>query len=173
MKLHIISLLTGLFLVSFSGISIAQDDKLKRPSPPAEAKGMVDSSNVAIYYSSPAVKGREIWGSLVPYGKVWRTGANEATVFEVDRAVELNGHTIAPGKYALFSIPGETEWTFILNSEWDQWGAFKYDKSKDVLRFTATPEKSPVFNERLRFDIKDNRVDLYWENKKVGFVLGQ
>ncbi len=173
MKLNIISLFTGLLLFSISHIAFGQDDKSRRPSPPAEAKGMVDSSNVCIYYSSPAVKGRQIWGSLVPYGKVWRTGANEATVIEVDKAVTLNGHNLLPGKYALFSIPGETEWTFILNSEWDQWGAFKYDKSKDVLRFTATPEQSAVFNERFRFDIKDNQVLLFWENKKVGFVLGE
>ena len=173
MKVNVILLFAGLFLFSISGIAVGQDDKSKRPSPPAEAKAMVDSSNVAIYYSAPAVKGRQIWGSLVPYGKVWRTGANEATVFETEKAIQLNGHTVAPGKYALFSIPGEKEWVFILNSEWDQWGAFKYDKSKDVLRFTATPEESAVFNERLRFDIKDNHVTLLWENKKVGFVLGE
>ncbi|MEO5907456.1 MAG: DUF2911 domain-containing protein [Saprospiraceae bacterium] len=173
MKFKIIFLFTSLFLFSVSNIAFAQDDKSKRPSPPAEAKGIVDSSHVSIYYSAPAVKGRQVWGSLVPYGKVWRTGANEATVLEVDKAVQLNGHTLLPGKYALFSIPGETEWTFMLNSEWDQWGAFKYDKSKDVLTFTAIPEESPVFNERLRFDIQDKQVSLYWENKKVGFALGE
>lgn len=173
MKLYFISLFTGLFFISFSTDALAQDDKSKRPSPPAEAKGIVDSTQVTIYYSTPAVKGRQIWGSLVPYGKLWRTGANEATVFEIDRPLILNGHTLSQGKYALFSIPGENEWIFILNSEWDQWGAFKYDASKDVLRFTATPEESAVFNERLRFDIKDNQVILFWENKKVGFLLGE
>lgn len=173
MKINFISILTGLFLLSISSLALSQDDKSKRPSPPAEAKGIVDSSNVTIYYSTPAVKGRQIWGSLVPYGKVWRTGANEASVFEIDKAIVLNGHTLSPGKYSLFTIPGENEWTFILNSEWDQWGAFKYDKSKDVLRFSAIPEESSIFNERLRFDIKDHHVTLYWENKKVGFLMGE
>lgn len=167
-----ISILVVMLTIALSSTEVlSQDDRLKRPSPPAEAKAMIGDAQVNIYYSTPAVKGREIWNQLVPYGKVWRTGANEATVFETDKELTVAGHKLAPGKYALFTIPGQKEWTFILNSDWNQWGAFKYDKSQDVLRFTATPSGSPVFNERLRFDITENSVVLSWENLMVSFPV--
>lgn len=85
----------------------AQEDKSARPSPPAEARAKVGQANIAINYSSPAVKGRTIWGDLVPYGKVWRTGANEATTFETSTDLDINGHKLPAGKYGLFTIPGE------------------------------------------------------------------
>ena len=91
-----------------------------------------------------------IWGDLVPYGKVWRTGANEATTFETDKDIMIKEQKLPAGKYALFTIPGETEWTWIFNSVWDQWGAYKYDESKDVLRVKSTPESSSVFHEQLK-----------------------
>ena len=158
----------------FIGIAFpaqAQEDKSKRPSPPAEIRGTIDSADVAVYYSSPAVKGRLIWGELVPYGKVWRTGANEATVFETSRDIVIQGKTLPAGKYGLFTIPGDKEWAFIFNSVWDQWGAFKYDNSKDVIRVIVPVQKSPVFNERLKFDIVENDVILYWENLMTGFEV--
>jgi hypothetical protein len=110
------------------------------------------------------VKGRTIWGDLVPYGKVWRTGANEATTIETNKDIMIQGQKLPAGKYALFTIPGETEWTWIFNSVWDQWGAYKYDGSKDVLRITTKPQKSPVFHEQLRFDITNEKISLAWEN---------
>ena len=113
-----------------------------------------------------------IWGGLVPYGKVWRTGANEATVFETSKDIVLSGQTLPAGKYALFTIPGENEWTVIFNSEWNQWGAFKYNKEKDVLRLNVRPDKSTSFNERLKFEVIDDEVVMYWENLKVGFPVG-
>ena len=167
--MKITMILWGLVLsMSFTTMN-AQDDKLKRPSPPAETRGMLDSAIVGIYYSTPAVKGRLIWGGLVPYGKIWRTGANEATVFESDKDINFNGHTLPAGKYALFTIPGEKEWTLVFNSVWDQWGAFKYDKTKDALRVSGTPVKSPEFNERMRIQIENNQIILYWENIEVKF----
>jgi hypothetical protein len=147
----------------------AQDDKTSRPSPPAEARAMVGEAVVSINYSAPAVKGRAVWGSLVPYGKVWRTGANEATVFETSADLMINGQKLPAGKYALFTIPGETEWTFIFNSVWEQWGAYRYDATKDVLRVTATPATSSTFHERLTFHIHESKVSLMWENLEVGF----
>jgi hypothetical protein len=158
-----------LFIVLISFPLCAQGDKTLRPSPPTEVHGIVDGAKVDIYYSTPSVKGREIWGGLVPYNKVWRTGANEATVFETNKDLTVNGQKLPSGKYGLFTIPGEKEWTFIFNSVWDQWGAFKYDAKKDVLRITTTPEKSPSFHERLIFEVKDNKVVLSWENLQVGF----
>lgn len=149
----------------------AQEDKAARPSPPAEAKALIGDVMVSVNYSSPAVKGRTVWGSLVPYGKVWRTGANEATIFETSADVKVNGQPLPAGKYALFTIPGETEWTIIFNSVWEQWGAYRYDQSKDVLRVNAAAAKSEAFNERLLFHIQDNKVVLRWENVEVGFEV--
>ena len=172
MKNTIASIICFLMISGLSTISNAQEDKTKRPSPPAEVKGIIDSADIAIYYSSPAVKGRIIWGELVPYGKVWRTGANEATIFETNRDIVIMGQALPPGKYALFTIPGEQEWTFIFNSEWNQWGAFKYDDKKDVLRIKVPVAKSPTFNERMKFEIIDDGVVLFWENLQVGFPVG-
>jgi hypothetical protein len=166
-----------IFSVLFSLVALpivkvaAQEDKSTRPSPPAEAHAKMGDNTVSIYYSSPAVKERTIWGDLVPYGKIWRTGANEATVFETSGDLIINGQKLPAGKYGLFTIPGEKEWTIIFNSMWDQWGAFKYDSSKDVLRIQAKPEKSEAFNERMKFEIKDRVVSLLWENLKVSFLV--
>ena len=149
----------------------AQEDKMMRPSPPAEATATISDKTVTIHYSSPAVKGRTIWGELVPYGKVWRTGANEATVFETSGDLEVNGQKLPAGKYSLFTIPGKESWTVIFNSVYDQWGAFRYDPAFDVLRINVTPVQSGAYNERLKFDIKDHVVSLLWENMKVSFVV--
>ena len=148
-----------------------QEDKSKRPSPPAEVKGVIDSAEIGIYYSSPAVKGRIIWDALVPYGKIWRTGANEATIFETTSDLVIQDQKLPAGKYSLFTIPGETEWMFVFNEVWDQWGAFKYDAGKDILRVKVIAEVSPTFNEKMKFEYIDNHIFLYWENVKVGFPL--
>src|SRR5258705_13398511 len=94
----------------------AQADKSSRPSPPATATGKVNGATITINYSSPSVKGRKIWGALVPYDKVWRAGANEATIFETDKDIKIEGKPLHAGKYSLYAIPGEKEWTFIFNS---------------------------------------------------------
>src|SRR4030095_3444731 len=171
MKNTVLFLLPFLLLIVVTAPSRAQGDKTLRPSPPAEAHGLIDSAKVDIYYSTPGVKGRVIWGDLVPYGKVWRTGANEATVFETNKDILVNGQKLPAGKYGLFTIPGENVWTFIFNSTWDQWGAFKYDAGKDVLRIVAPSQKSPVFTERMLFDIRDHIVTLSWENLMISFEV--
>jgi hypothetical protein len=169
MKCSFLSLLlTGIFtLTALAGY--AQTDKSTRPSPPVEVKGVIQEVNITISYSAPSVKGRTIWGDLVPYGKVWRTGANEATTFETDKDLVIQDQPLPAGKYALFTIPGKEEWIWVFNSVWDQWGAYKYDEAKDVLRIKATPQKSPVYNEQLKFEITEGRVSLYWENLDVRF----
>lgn len=158
-----------LFLLCFNSFHIIAQDKSARPSPAMEAKGVIQGADVTIQYSAPSVKGRKIWGELVPYGKVWRTGANEATTFETNKDIVLQGQKLPAGKYALFTIPGEKEWTWILNSVWEQWGAYKYDQSKDVLRFVTASQPSPVFHEQMRIMIDSDKVTLYWENLQVGF----
>lgn len=155
-------------------ISAAKKDD--RPSPPTETNGTIGDLKVQIKYSQPSVKGRTVWGELVPYGKVWRTGANEATTIELSRDCKVAGKMLRAGKYALFSIPGEKSWTIIFNTVSDQWGAYKYDESKDALRITdVKPGKSSEFNERLKFDVKtsgdEGEITLSWESLKVSFPI--
>ena len=150
----------------------AQDDKSKRPSPPANVSEKVGNITVTIDYSQPGVNGRTIWGELVPYGKVWRTGANEASTFEVSSDVKIEGKTLPAGKYALFTIPEKDSWTIIFNSVPDQWGAFNHDPSKDVLKVNVKPKKAPEMNERMTFNInKNGTVALLWENLEVDFKV--
>lgn len=159
----------GMFMTS---LIWAQEDKSKRPSPPATATGKVMGATITINYSSPAVKGRKIWGGLVPYDKVWRAGANEATLFETNKGIKVEGKSLPAGKYSLYAIPGEKEWVIILNSKTGQWGV-KMDEStteepaNDVLRVMVKPEKSANFNERLKYIVDKNGFALEWENLKV------
>lgn len=165
-------LLAAAFLFLQSIAVSAQDDKANRPSPPAKVSEEIGDATVTIDYSQPAVKGRTVWGELVPYGKVWRTGANEATTFEVSQDVEIEGQTLPAGKYALFTIPAEDEWTIIFNKEPNQWGSGNYDESKDALRVKVKPEKSDEMHERLTFEIeKDGEVEMMWENLEVEFSV--
>ncbi|WKN29680.1 DUF2911 domain-containing protein [Porifericola rhodea] len=96
-----------------------------------------DRAIIRVSYSRPAANGREIFGELIPYGKVWRTGANEAPEIKFYEDVKLNGKSVKAGTYAMLSIPGEKEWTIILSNDVDQWGAYSYDDAKDVLRVQA------------------------------------
>lgn len=150
----------------------SQEDKSKRPSPPATATGTVNGATITIDYSSPGVKGRKIWGGLVPYDKVWRAGANEATLFTTSKDILVEGKKLPAGKYSLYAIPGEKDWVIIFNSKTGQWGV-KDDEStteepaNDVLRVTVKPEKSSAFNERMKFVVDKNGFALEWENLKV------
>src|SRR5438067_1780123 len=130
-----------LFLLSAIGLIslgvMAQADKSKRPSPPAKVSETTSSGlTISIDYSQPSVKGREIGKEIAPYGQVWRTGANEATVFEVSKDVKVEGKSLPKGKYGLYSIPGKDEWTIIFNKKWNQWGT-EYNQSDDALRVTV------------------------------------
>src|SRR5687767_4572105 len=121
------SLLLLLFSAFLTVLGQAQNAPANRPSPAATATGKIGAANVSVNYSSPSVKGRTIWGDLVPYGKVWRAGANEATVFQTDRDITIEGKKLPAGKYSFFTIPTENEWTLIFNKQPEQWGAYKYD----------------------------------------------
>ncbi len=153
----------------------AQDkDKSKRPSPPATATETISSGAVIkINYSQPSVKGRVIGKDLEPKdGAVWRTGANEATVFEIDKEVKINGQVLPAGKYGLFTIAGAEEWTIIFNKKWDQWGAYDYKQSDDALRVKAKPSKAAAFSEKFTITIdKKGKVDLLWGDIQVGFEV--
>lgn len=166
--IKLIGLLFSMVLVAHA--AMAQD----RPSPQREVKAIVSGAvTVEIKYSSPAVKGRKVWGDLVPYGEVWRTGANEATTFEISRDILLNGQRLPAGKYALFTIPGEKTWTLIFNKESSQWGAYNYKESMDALRVTnIKPKKASVFSERLEFTVSPKgKATIVWENLSIPFVI--
>ncbi len=128
-----------------AGITIETPPPAKdaRVSPAASTRQTLGITDVAVTYSRPGVKGRVIWGKLVPYGEVWRAGANEASTVSFSDDVTINGNKLAAGTYGLFVLPSEKEWTFIFNGEPKQWGAFKYNKDKDVLRVTTTPVTIP------------------------------
>jgi hypothetical protein len=147
-------------------------DKSKMPSPPAATSVNIGGTSVEITYHQPGVKGRNVWeGNLAPYGKVWRTGANEATTFEISKDVLVQGKELKAGKYGLFSIPGEKEWTIIFNKVSKQWGAFSYKESEDVLRVTATP-KAHDMTERFTIQAADNgEVTLLWDKVAVTFTV--
>jgi hypothetical protein len=140
-------------------------------SPKAEVKGKVGSANVTIVYSQPSARGRKIMGELVPWGKVWRTGANEATTIEFDKTVKIEGKVLAAGKYALFTIPNQDTWTIIFNSVPNQFGHFSYDEKKDVLRVTVKPAKSAQFVETFTISTDKDQVNLAWENTTVAFKV--
>lgn len=154
-----------------SGSVMAQKDS-KRASPMREASGQVNGGQVLINYSAPSVKGRTIWGDLEKYDKVWRTGANEATTITFEKDVKIAGKVIAAGKYGLFTIPGKEEWTIILNSVWDQWGAYNYSEKKDVLRFTEKPTMVDDVQEEMLFTVENNgTVTLAWDKLRLNFVV--
>ena len=169
MKSILFFLLTCITLTACS-----QEDKSKRPSPPALAKETLESGvTVSIDYSQPAVKGRTIGKDLEPMeGKVWRTGANEATVFEVNKNVKVEGKELPAGKYALFTIMNGDEWTIIFNKTWKQSGAFDYKEADDALRVKGKAAKAKQFAERMTFTIeKDGDVLLTWGDKQVEFKV--
>lgn len=144
----------------------------KRPSPPARTTQNVDGANVFITYCQPSVKGREIWGELVKYDKIWRTGANEATVLTFEKEMSINNETVKPGNYALYTIPGKDKWTVILNTKYDVWGAYDYDSKLDAVRFDVTPVKSEIFEERMIFDLDDKGIVTFsWEYLSFQFAV--
>jgi hypothetical protein len=171
MKKSISILLTSFVLILLSNSMIAQNDKKAMPSPPATATAKMGAANVSIKYSQPAVKGRKIWGDLVPYAAVWRTGANNATVFETDKDIKVEGQMLKAGKYALFTIPTEKEWTIIFNKKSEQWGAYDYSDKEDALRVKVKSVATKDLAERMTFDIKDSKVNLTWEKLKVSFKV--
>lgn len=170
-KMNAKQFLLSLAFVAVTLIAKAQDDPAKRPSPPAQASAKVNGKTITINYGQPSVNGREIWGKLVPYGQVWRTGANETTSIDVSDDVKLEGKPLAKGKYALFTIPNEKTWTIIINKT-IKWGAFSYKPDEDVLRVNVPAKKAKDFTEKMTFTISPKGVvSLAWANEKVDFKV--
>lgn len=158
----------GIFVV----LIIAGVVLLKQPlSPARKTTGNINEVAIKINYSSPGVKNRKIWGGLLPYNVLWRAGANEATTFEFSTDVVINNTLIKAGKYSFFAIPREEEWTLILNSNTKLAGTTKYNKEKDVIRWQASPEPLERFQERLKYELDNNAIELKWENLKVSIPI--
>ena len=134
----------------------------------SEASGRIGSANIKVSYHSPAVRGRVVWGGLVPFDQVWVTGAHSATSFETDQQLSLGGKKLPAGKYALFTIPGKEEWIVIINKNWQQHLADSYSPAEDILRLSVKPQTLPKNQERLRFQIlqgtsQKGNLEFTWE----------
>src|SRR5262245_8935167 len=148
---------------------------LPQPSPKARVEQRVGLTDVAVDYSSPAVKARKIWGELVPYDRPWRTGANAATKLTVSKDFMFACKPVPAGSYALYTIPGKASWTVALNSSTDAWGNDGFDAKKDVLRVSVKPEAAAA-RERLTFIFSNTtenstRLDMEWEKLRVAIPL--
>jgi hypothetical protein len=199
LKRNSVSLFAVLFILCFGVTALAQVD-LPRPSQKASVMQRIGVTDVTITYSRPGVKGRKIWGDplpgqkatgeatldnqnvrpadavIVPYGHVWRTGANEATQFVVTDDVLINGQKLAAGSYSLHTIPNKDEWTIVFNGTANQWGSFDYDPAKDTLRVKVKPEWMKENQEWLEYSfdpVTDDsaQVNIRWEKVNVPFTV--
>ncbi len=159
-----------------ASLSFAQGSG-QRASQRGHIEQTVAKTEIKVTYHRPNAKGRVLWGSdgLVPTGKVWRTGANEATVFEVTGDVTINGKALPAGKYSFYAIPGDDEWTLIFNKTWEQWGT-QYSKDADALRVMSKPVMSEEFKESLAYMIEDVTPDsavvvLAWGKARIPFTV--
>lgn len=195
------SFLAALFVLC-ACVSVAAQVRTPRPSQKASVMQTIGVTDVTITYHRPGVKGRTIWGEptadqkakvsgqatldnqnerpkdavIVPWGHIWRTGANDATTFEVTDEVLINGQKLAAGSYSLHTIPTKDEWTIVFNGTANQWGSFNYDPAKDTLRVKAKPAPLTENQEWLQFTIdpiNDNsaRVNIRWEKLTVPFTV--
>ena len=162
--------ITSLALVLLAFMSVEGLAQEKPLSPKETVEGSIDGTKVSIVYSRPSARGRKMLGDKEPFGQVWRTGANEATTIEFDKAVTIEGKSLPAGKYALFTIPGENEWTIIFNKEPKQWGAYKYKESDDVLRVAVKSAKTD-FTETFTIAVQKDGVNLKWETTSVTFKV--
>jgi len=149
--------------------------KLPRVSPKATVMQNIGLTEVTIQYNRPGVKGRVIWGELVPYEKVWRTGANEATTINFSQDVKINGKPLPAGLYSLHTVPTKSAWTVIFNKKAEQWGSYEYDAAQDALRIQVEP-KQGSHQEWMAFSFPDVQtetatVELAWEKLRIPFQI--
>lgn len=201
MRRHIISIVSLAAFICLITVGANAQLRLPRPSQGASVTQTIGVTDITINYSRPAVKGRAIFGDvsaadnyvkgeatlddqnkrpkdmvIVPYGHVWRTGANEATQFVITDDVLINGQKLAAGKYSLSTIPGKDEWTIIFNSDYGQWGSFTYDPAKDVLRVKTKPQVGNNVKEWLQYNVEpvndhSATVTIAWEKVRVPFTI--
>src|SRR5437764_7651992 len=148
---------------------------LPRPSQHAVVTQRIGITDITLNYHRPLVNGRKIWGGLVPYGEVWRSGANENTTISFSTPVKVEGHELPAGTYGLQTIPTAGDWTVIFSKDANEWGAFSYKQADDALRIQAKPQPAEM-RERLAFEFDDvtdtsAKVVLHWEKLKVPFTV--
>ena len=166
------------FALAVSGLCLAQQDKSKRPSPPAQAQcRFADGKTITVDYSSPRMKGRKIFGELVPYGEVWRTGANEATTFVSNANLTVEGKDVPAGSYTIFSLPAQENWTLIVSKHTGEWGIpYKYE-SEELARvpMKVSPTQGAVENFTISFDQSGGActMQLSWENTQAAVSFAE
>ncbi len=175
------------FLLASPSVSLAQANRVRASLKASVTQRLGTDTDITIDYSRPGVKGRKIWGELVPYGLApgnkysdnkpfpWRAGANENTTIEFNKDILIEGKPLPAGKYGIHMIPGEKEWTIIFSKNNSAWGSFTYKQEEDALRITVTPVKAP-FQEWLEYGFDDlagtsATAYLHWENLKVPFKI--
>lgn len=182
-----ITLFTSLIMILVSSSSFGQSNQIRQSQKSSVTQYVGVDTQITVKYSRPAVKGRVVWGNLVPYGLgtseryadgkpfPWRAGANENTTIELNNDVKIEGSALPAGKYSIHMIPSEVDWIIIFNKKSNQWGSFSYDESADALRVTVTPVEAP-FEEFLTYrfgNITENSVVgfLHWEKLKIPFQI--
>ena len=168
-------LLASLLIASIS-YSTAQQIEMPQASPASSIAQKIGLTDVKVEYSRPSTKGRKIFGELVPFGSVWRTGANAATIITFSTDVMIEGNSVPEGSYALYSIPGKNEWTIILSKNTKLWGAVGYNQEDDLLRFKVKPGKTGQKYETMEINFVDMTdtgatIAMKWENTRVKFRI--
>lgn len=159
----------------FSVMAVAQQDKSKRPSPPATADVTLKGKKITVDYSRPSLKGRKVGQELAPYGKVWRTGANEATTLTAETDLNIGGTKVPAGKYTIYSLPSDGTWKLIINKQTGQWGT-EYHEEQDLARIDMkkSPLSQPVEQFTISFDKKNEstaELNFDWENTRVSVAV--
>ena len=170
------TVLFALFILTLATVALAQQDKSKRQSPPASAVcKFSDGKTITVDYSSPRAKGRKIYGDLVPFGQVWRTGANEATSFVSTAGLSVGGKDVPAGNYTIFTVPNQDKWTLIINKQTGEWGIpYKYEDD-ELARVDMSVSKTsgPVENFTISFHQMGSGCHMYldWENTRATVEL--
>jgi hypothetical protein len=160
----------GLLLIFIATTNFALGQKAKA-SPRENVTGKINTATLSIDYGSPSVKGRKIWGALVPFDKIWRAGANEATTFQTDKDLIVEGKKLPSGKYSLFIIPNEKKCIVIFNKKSNQWGAYSYSQDLDQLRVEVSQKIESKSTEKLLFLVKNNVVALLWDDWEIALEI--
>ena len=172
----VLTLLVLTLMISVS--PLAAQDKAKRPSPPAQAQcKFSDGKTVTVDYSSPRVKGRKIFGGLVPYNEVWRAGANEATTFVTNTNLNVGGKDVPAGSYTIFAVPSPDKWTLVVSKKTGEWGVPYPGEGDDYTRtdMTASKTSAPVENFTIAFDQSGSKctMRMEWENTRASVEVSE
>ena len=165
-------LLKKIHLLLIAFLIITSLNAQEKPSSTKEVvSGKINGATISINYGSPSVRAREIWGKLVPFNQVWRAGANDATTFETDKELIIEGSKLPAGKYSFFIIPNDKECIIIFNKEAKQWGAYKYKEKEDQLRVTVKQQIAKSTAEKLVYTIDKNSIALSWDNWNIPIAI--